>query len=95
MPERAYSASVGYSATSWDLVPVDAEDDFCASDIARREPLSQLVKLNGAGGEPSLFVKGVFDEIPVFKLFSRSMMGDSITLVCVTDEAIQGAGLEA
>ena len=46
-------------------------------------------------GEPSLFVKGVFDEIPVFKLFARSMMDDSMTLVCVTSEAIQVAGLEA
>ena len=75
---------------------VGEEDGVCAFDIARREPLSQSAKLDGAGGEPSLFVKDeVFDEIPVFKLFARSMMGDGMPLVCVTGEGIQVGVLEA
>ena len=41
-----------------------------------------------------MFVKGVFDEIPVLELFARSMMGDRMTLVCLTSKADQVAGLE-
>ena len=41
------------------------------------------------------FVKGIFDEIPVLELFSRGMMGDGMTLVCVASKTIQGAGLDA
>ena len=56
--------------------------------------MSQSAKFDGTGGQPSLFVKGAFEEIPVFKLFSCSIMGDVMTLACVTGEPIQGAGLE-
>ena len=63
----AYSASIGGSATSGYLVFVDEEDRVCAFDIARRKPLSLLSKFDSARGKPSLFVKGVVDEIPVLK----------------------------
>ena len=53
-----------------------------------------MSKFNSARGEPSLFVKGIFDEILVLKLFSRSMMGDGMALVCLTYKTIQG-GLDA
>ena len=39
------------------------------------------------------FVKGIFDEIPVLELFSHSMVGDSVALVCVANKPIQGVGL--
>ena len=35
-----YSASIGDSTTSGDLVFVDEEDGVCTFDIARRKPLS-------------------------------------------------------
>ena len=35
-------------------------------------------------GEPSLFVKGVFDEISILKLFARSVVDDDMALVCLT-----------
>ena len=53
-----------------------------------------MAKPNCARGKPSLFVERIFEEVPVFKLFARSMMGDGMTLVCMTGEAIQVTELE-
>ena len=57
--------------------------------------MSQTSQFNGTRGKPGVLVEGIFEEVSILELLSGGVMGDSMALVGVTSEALQGAGLEA